>query len=197
MEISIDCKIYDLPELFRNELYLLVKRVTEICHNHKIKYFIDGGTLLGCVREQNQIPYDYDVDFGMFQEDYDKLKKHYSFFEKEYDYHLKEADVGFLKIISKQTCLTRDTTYCFPTLDILVYKNFNGIIAIKDRGTRHLYSKYRFLESNLLPLKKEYIYRDLLLYGANNPIPYLERCYDDWKKRIHDMKVLYKNEIES
>ena len=42
-----------------------------------------------------------------------------------------------------------------------------------------------------------YIYRDLLLYGANNPIPYLERCYDDWKKRIHDMKILYKNEIES
>lgn len=197
MEISIDCKIYDLPELFRNELYLLVKRVTEICESHQINYFIDGGTLLGCVREQNQIPYDYDVDFGMFQEDYDKLKKHYSFFEKEYDYHLKEADVGFLKIISKQTCLTRDTTYCFPTLDILVYKNFNGIIAIKDRETRHLYSKYRFLESNLLPLKKEYIYRDLVLYGANNPIPYLERCYDDWKKRIHDMKVLYKNEIES
>ncbi len=66
MEISIDCKMYDLPELFINELYLLVKRVTEVCEKQKINYFIDGGTLLGCVREQNQIPYDYDVDFGMF-----------------------------------------------------------------------------------------------------------------------------------
>ncbi len=105
---------------------------------------------------------------------------------------MKEADVGFLKIISKEICLEKGTTYCFPTLDILVYKNFNGIIAIKDRGTRHLYAKYRFLESNLLPLKKEYIYNDLILYGANDPIPYLNRCYDDWTKRIHDLKVVYK-----
>ena len=39
-----------------------------------------------------------------------------------------------------------------------VYHNFNGIIAIKDRLTRHMYSKFRFLENNLFPLKKDYIY---------------------------------------
>ena len=193
MEIPKDCNDYDLPEMFIDELYLLLKRVSDTCHRNNIQYWIDGGTLLGSVREQNQISYDYDVDLGIFQKDYDELKKYYSYFEKKYDYHIKEVDVGFLKIFSKQGSLVKDDTHISPCLDILVYENFNGIVAIKDRATRHMYSKYRFLEKDLLPLQRIYIYKDLNLYGALNPYPYLDRCYGEWKKRIHDLNVVYKN----
>ena len=193
MEIPKDCNDYDLPEMFIDELYLLLKRVSDTCHRNNIQYWIDGGTLLGSVREQNQISYDYDVDLGIFQKDYDELKKYYSYFEKKYDYHIQEVDVGFLKIFSKQGSLVKDDTHFSPCLDILVYENFNGIVAIKDRATRHMYSKYRFLEKDLLPLQRTYIYKDLNLYGALNPYPYLDRCYGEWKKRIHDLNVVYNN----
>jgi phosphorylcholine metabolism protein LicD len=197
MEIPKDCNDYDLPETFINELYLLLKRVSDTCHRNNIQYWIDGGTLLGCVREQNQISYDYYVDLGMFQTDYDELKKYSSYFGKKYNYHIIESP-GFLKIFSKATGIYHkisetDIVYISPCIDILVYENFNGIVAIKDRATRHMYSKYRFLENDLLPLQRTYIYKDLNLYGAVNPYSYLDRCYGEWKKRIHDLKILYKN----
>ena len=99
MEIPIDCNDYNLPDIFINELYQLLKGVSDTCHRNDIKYWIDGGTLLGCVREKNQIPYDCDVDLGMFQKDYDELKKYYSYFEKKYDFHIREESIGFLKIL--------------------------------------------------------------------------------------------------
>jgi phosphorylcholine metabolism protein LicD len=190
MEIAKDCNDYNLPEMFINELYLLLKRVSDTCHRNNIQYWIDGGTLLGCVREQNQIPYDYDVDLAMFQKDYDEFKKYSSYFGKKYNYHIIESQ-GFLKIFSRENEVHRkvsenDIVSIFPCIDILVYENFNGIVAIKDRPTRHIYSKFIYLENDLLPLKKTYIYKDLNLYGAKNPYSYLDRCYGDWKKRIHE-----------
>ena len=197
MEIPIDCNDYNLPDIFINELYQLLKGVSDTCHRNDIKYWIDGGTLLGCVREKNQIPYDCDVDLGMFQKDYDELKKYYSYFEKKYDFYIREEIPGFLKIFSKKCKMVQGEIRMSPCIDILVYENFNGIIAIKDKATRHMYSKYRFLENNLLPLQRTYIYKDLKLYGALNPYPYLDRCYGEWKKRIHDLKIVYKNKNET
>lgn len=201
MEIPKDCNDYNLPDMYINELYLLLKRVSDTCHRNDIKYWIDGGTLLGSIREKNQIPYDNDVDLGMFQEDYDKFKKYYSYFEKKYNYYIAEVSPGFLKILSRVCGLQHtddEKDIISPCLDIVVYHNFNGIVAIKDRNTRHQYSKYRFLENNLQPLQRIYIYRDLNLYGPINPYPYLERCYGDWRKRVHDLKGLIpiKNEGE-
>jgi phosphorylcholine metabolism protein LicD len=191
MEILNDNKYFDLHEKYLYEIYLLVKRTTDLCHKYNIMYWIDGGTLLGSVRENNQIPYDNDADFGILQDDYDKFRKICEpILKKEYDYFIEESSFGFLKIFS---CVcgvkyNNNERVISPCLDILVYENFNGLIAIKNRPTRHLYSKFIFFEKDLFPLKKEYIYSDLILYGAFNPYPYLERCYGDWKKRIYEKK---------
>lgn len=40
---------------------------------HNIKHWLMYGTLLGCVRDKNVIPYDYDFDFGIMIDDYDKI----------------------------------------------------------------------------------------------------------------------------
>jgi phosphorylcholine metabolism protein LicD len=193
MEIPENCNDYNLPDMFINELYLLLKRTTDLCHENNINYWIDGGTLLGCVREKNQIPYDNDVDLGMLQDDYTKfIKICVPILRKEFNYFCEEqAGPGFLKILSAVCGLQNtddENNIVSPCLDIIVYHNFNGIIAIKERYIRHYYSKFRFLENNLFPLKREYIYKDLKLYGAINPYPYLERCYGDWNKRIYELK---------
>jgi lipopolysaccharide cholinephosphotransferase len=61
-----------LQELWQVQLDLL-KKFIDVCQEHNLHCWIDGGTLLGAVRHQGFIPWDDDVDVAMMREDYDRL----------------------------------------------------------------------------------------------------------------------------
>lgn len=51
----------------------LLKAFADVCAKYNLKWWVDGGTLLGTVRDGHMIPWDDDVDVTMPREDYTKL----------------------------------------------------------------------------------------------------------------------------
>ena len=66
-------KEINIRDLQLAELEIL-KEFIRVCKELNLKYFLYGGTLLGCIRHQGFIPWDDDADVAMLREDYEKFK---------------------------------------------------------------------------------------------------------------------------
>ena len=69
MELSIN----QINLLKQRELELFIEFI-KVCEILNINYFVLGGTLLGAVRHQGFIPWDDDIDVGMFRNDFETFR---------------------------------------------------------------------------------------------------------------------------
>lgn len=74
-----------------DRLYEVLCTVDDICRKEKVRYFLDGGTEIGAVREKDFIPWDDDLDIAVLWEDYPAFK---AAMEKNLPehYHMIEAE---------------------------------------------------------------------------------------------------------
>ncbi|MDK7951759.1 LicD family protein [Lactobacillus paragasseri] len=96
-EVRNDYRISsEMKKIWSVELDLF-NQLDKICKRHNITYYADGGTLLGAVRHHGFIPWDDDMDFMMYRDDFEKLCSVASEFKEPYFFQTEETDPGSLR----------------------------------------------------------------------------------------------------
>ena len=67
LQCKIDKKMHGYMQLYGLEA---LDKIYKIFNNNNVKIWFEYGTLLGAYREKGFIPYDYDIDLGMYYKDY-------------------------------------------------------------------------------------------------------------------------------
>jgi hypothetical protein len=195
---NIDISNVILPKEYLNGLKTIFSVVINFLKDNNIEYFIDGGTLLGCVRDKGQIPYDDDIDIGMNPSNFNKLRKLLQKLSK-LGFACDDQPDDVIKIICPDVAYVRNFKFegeeekegqpRFAAIDVFCYvPDKKNKYQLSYKENIKLFPNCYYDKKDLYPLK-EYDYHDLKVTGAFNPIPYLERYYGDWKKRcIHIYK---------
>jgi phosphorylcholine metabolism protein LicD len=141
-----------------------MKDIDELLCKHNIKYFLDGGTLLGLARSGGAIPYDDDIDISIFYEDAQKIQS----LEKElnqlgYNLILKYPD--WYVISSKNIAM-----------DVFHMKKRGSIYRYADDRARVKWSRFFLYENELFPLQRRK-FGDIQVYTPKDSSAYLRRGY--------------------
>lgn len=91
---------YDLRRLQLMQLKIL-KEFIRVCNVHGFRFYIMNGTCLGAIRHKGFIPWDDDIDVGMYVEDFDQLVKCGNEFGADFFFQTIETDPGFKTMIAR------------------------------------------------------------------------------------------------
>lgn len=146
----------------KNHLVELLSYLVKTFNKHKVTYFLDYGTLLGCIRNNSFIPWDTDIDISIITGDLDSImdiitknnKGYYLVKEQSNLYRLNYSPLNLLHV------------------DISIRKKDNKDIYY-DKYTKESWGIH---EDDLFPLRKSK-FENIVVTIPNNSKKYLENGY--------------------
>lgn len=140
----------------------ILSEVASFCDRNEIKYWLDGGTLIGAVRHKGYIPWDDDIDIGMLRADYIKFSNLFNAANKQYRFiscELGSSPFPYGKVIDSNTVLYEPDENGFKTsinIDIFPYDDApcdeKEIKRLFDKRDRYL-KLYVLQEGLIMPNK--------------------------------------------
>ena len=177
------------PKLKRNHAYSALHDWSKIFQIDDIPWFLVSGTFLGLIREKNFLAHDYDIDFGIFDRDFDltnlkkKLHKNKDFFIKTIDVSVNgDFKNGYFRVTEKEKPLLVKLVHRTGiNVDLFVhYQGENLTQKVIWHG-----SSYHRWDNSLFKLK-EYKFFDLKVLGPVDYDKYLSENYGDWRTPVTD-----------
>ena len=176
--------------LNKNEVDIIVKlgkRVIDFLDKYNILYWIDGGTLLGSLRDGKFIPWDDDMDLVIpteyFNMIYDIIQKNKEDIQKKYNFTFTfnlEEEVIKHKILNNKIknffIKVYDTNHKSYFIDLML-----GTL-IKDRYYLPMlaFKGYNYKMTDVFPLRK-IKFENKWVNCPNNPYPFINHGYLFWR----------------
>ena len=149
--------LFIIPLIYQNEhfnsenrkrandwlMYTLIK-VTNILDKHNIEYWLEAGTLLGCMRHGTILPHDNDVDLSARIEEWSKIKELHEEFKKEGLILGRSNDRAHIEHKNVTSIIVLDIYLWRTRGDELIYKGedrhllYNQVFPL---STRRMYNK--------------------------------------------------------
>lgn len=204
----------NLPQLTNKNLIRARKilfDVIDFLEDQKIEYHLEGGTLLGIVRDGDLLPWDHDIDVSIMDVDAEKFaakKKHLE--KKGYRITFKKMhdNIGGLK---KNQYRVFKVKKFWPSIFKMFFPFINKYLVVADifvKANDEKYTYWQAMEKILRVDKKYYSSFETIEYlNRNLKVPndykgYLTEKYGDWSVPVKewdckkDEKTIIKNAYE-
>lgn len=162
----------NLRKLQLAELSILEEFI-DVCSKNHLIYYIDGGALIGSIRNQGFIPWDDDIDICMPRSDFNKLvilcnnqntmsfyMDHYTspnFKSGSFAIKLCSKDVKYIKVIGEKELLFDASISIFPidgapktSINRVIFEKRVGFLYLILRMTRSSYNGVEDIHHSLL-----------------------------------------------
>lgn len=166
----------------------LLKSVTSIFEIHKVKYWLEGGTLLGIRRENRLLPWDNDLDISLLYSEVSKLeplikdlkKKGYRIRQRRFKHtcdSFKNDDLRIIKIRKKRFFGLLKGKVC---LDVFVK------YTTDDKTCWEIDNKKKYVPSHFYDNFKSIIFQNKSYPIPENTDDYLTYRYGDWQTTVKE-----------
>ena len=162
----------------------ILRHFDRICRKYDLKYWLNGGTLIGAIRHKGWIPLDGDIDLCMTDVDF-KVLEEVAEMELPKDMWLQtgDNDKDYNKYRStKYLNKIRDLEYSYidwsplyhngVQVDIFVFKQRGDSLLIVDRG----HDIFPMKMNDVFPLK-ELEFEGISVYVQNNYVDYMKTIW--------------------